>query len=67
MTVRVPALPDEPCPKCGASNPNDVQVSVWRVANEQGAGFECDVCAHTWRHQHAYHRDAVVARAGDLP
>lgn len=57
MTVRVPALPDEACNKCGAMNPNDRQASVWRVADERGLHLECDVCGHAWTHQRAYHHD----------
>lgn len=49
MTVRIAARPDEACPKCGASNPNDVQVTVWRVADGTGLRYDCDCCAHTWR------------------
>lgn len=47
--ARCPALNDEACPKCGAVNPNDTQVYVWRVADERGAHLQCDVCAHEWR------------------
>lgn len=49
MTVRIAALPDEACPHCGASNPNDTQVTVWRVADERGPHLECDCCSHQWR------------------
>ena len=48
MGVRIAAHSDEVCPKCGSCNPNDRQVTVWRVADERGAHFECDVCAASW-------------------
>lgn len=48
MSIRIAALSDEPCPKCGAVNPNDIQVSVWRCADERGCHFECDCCGYDW-------------------
>ena len=49
MIVRIAARPDEVCPKCQAANPNDRQVTVWRVADRDGLRLECDCCAHVWR------------------
>ena len=46
--VRIPAPPYELCPKCGACNPDDRCVSVWRVADRRGSHAECDVCASAW-------------------
>lgn len=50
-SLRIPARPDEWCPKCQACNPTDRQTSVWCVTNDDrdGLWFECDVCAHHWR------------------
>lgn len=48
MYVRIPALLDEACPNCGAAN-TDTTVTVYRVADERGAGFECDGCALWFR------------------
>ena len=45
--LRVPALVDEPCPKCGAVN-DDTRFSVFRVSDRRGLSFECDCCAHSW-------------------
>lgn len=45
--VRIPALVDEVCPKCGASSDPGVG-RVWRVADANGLHYECDVCAHAW-------------------
>lgn len=46
--LKVPALLHEVCPRCSASN-DPVRTSVWRVADERGLHFECDVCAHEWK------------------
>jgi hypothetical protein len=45
--VRVPELPDVPCPRCSAAN-YDSAVSVWRVADERGLHKECEGCGHSW-------------------
>lgn len=51
-SVRVPAAPvDPPCPKCDAWNATDRQHHVWRVADERGFHFECNVCGHDWGFQ----------------
>jgi hypothetical protein len=47
--VRVPALDDETCPHCHAENIPPRKVCVWRIGDERGAGWECDVCAHYWQ------------------
>lgn len=48
MSVRIPALEDERCEKCGAENIGR-KVYVWRVADERGPHMECDQCSHSWR------------------
>ena len=64
-SLRVAARPDEWCPKCQAANPNDRQVLVWRVVDDDRAGlwFECDVCAHHW----PYGKAALPAAADGTP
>lgn len=53
MTLRIPALYDEACPKCGASN-DPKRATVWQVADERGVHFECDCCAHAWKAPESY-------------
>ena len=48
MSVSIPALADEMCPKCGSSN-TDKKFYVWRVSDERGLHFECNVCANAWK------------------
>ena len=45
--VRIPALPDEICIKCGAANHGRAEI-VWRVADNRGSHKECDCCATAW-------------------
>lgn len=48
--LRMPAPDvDGPCPKCRAENVGDRKFYVWRVADERGLHWECDVCAHSWK------------------
>jgi rubredoxin len=49
--LKIPALPDELCPKCGAANHSELAAgaSVWRVSTGHGLLYECDVCSFTWR------------------
>jgi DNA-directed RNA polymerase subunit M/transcription elongation factor TFIIS len=47
MQVRIPALEDEACPKCGAVTLGK-KVVVWRAADERGPHYECDACANSW-------------------
>ena len=46
-SVKIPALDDEPCPKCRAENAGR-KVYVWRVADSAGLRYECDQCGHGW-------------------
>ena len=48
MVVRIPALDDVLCPRCGAENAGE-KIYVWRVADERGPHHECDACAHDWK------------------
>jgi transposase-like protein len=47
MTVKVPAHDDTFCPKCQSAN-HGTAVSVWKVADERGQHYECDVCGRMW-------------------
>ena len=47
MTFKVPAFDSTDCPKCGAGNAGR-KVYVWKVADERGIHFECDVCSKSW-------------------
>ena len=49
MTIRMPAINGVRCPKCGAENIPPNKNYVWRVADERGLHFECDVCAHDFQ------------------
>lgn len=40
------APPFERCPKCGESNSPQIG-GLWRVADERGMHFECEVCAYS--------------------
>lgn len=44
MHFRIPAFDSTACPKCGAGN-TDKKYYVWKVSDERGLHFECDVCA----------------------
>lgn len=43
--VKIPALESEQCEKCHAENVGR-KIYLWRIADERGAGLDCDVCAH---------------------
>lgn len=47
VTFKVPAFDSTDCPKCGAGNAGR-KVYVWKVADERGIHFECDVCSKAW-------------------
>lgn len=65
MSVRIAALQDELCPKCCAENIGR-KVYVWRVADERGPHFECDVCAHSWQTENQVRFSDAIKR-GDFP
>ena len=44
---KMPALPDEPCPKCHQVN-DDKQFYIYRVVDRRGIWYECDTCGHDW-------------------
>jgi hypothetical protein len=47
VSLRVPAFESTFCPKCDTGN-TERKFYVWKVADERGLHFECDVCAHAW-------------------
>ena len=41
--IKILAPPFESCHKCGTMNTDDAG-SLWRVVDERGMHFECDLC-----------------------
>lgn len=48
--IKILAPPFDKCPHCGNMNNAD-SGSLWRIADERGAGLECSICGtRTDRH-----------------